>query len=104
MDCALCNEPITNPLCQDCLAEAIEQWLHETAPERIEGLHKETDILSSHGDTACVHCKAHFGLCTYCYTKHIFNWLHDGKLQLEFLEFFNFDLYQLKPYEVRIHG
>lgn len=98
MDCMLCKEPVTNPVCQDCLAQAIEQWLHEEAPEKIEGLHTETEMIKSPHGVRCIKCHKHFEICTYCYTKHIFNWLKDAKLQLQFLEFFNFDLYQLKPY------
>ena len=98
MECVLCKEPVTNPVCQDCLAEAIEQWLHEAAPEKIASLHEETEMIKSPYGVNCIRCKQAFEICTYCYTRHIFNWLHDGKLQLEFLEFFNFDLYQLKPY------
>lgn len=99
MDCVLCKEPVTNPVCQDCLEEAVEQWLWEVAPEKVEGLHEETDIVRAHGGVSCIRCKREFSVCTYCYTKHVFNWLRsDAELQLEFLEFFNFDLYQLKPY------
>ena len=98
MDCVLCKEPVTNPVCQDCLAEAIEQWLHESAPEKIDGLRNETEVLAYAHGVKCIRCKHEFAVCTYCYTKHIFNWLRNSELQLEFLEYFNFDLYQLKPY------
>jgi hypothetical protein len=98
MMCILCHEQVTNPLCPECLGEAIEQWLWESAPERIEGLHNETDTLRHPHGVRCVRCHARFDVCTYCYTKQIFNWLKGSKLQLEFLEFFNFDMYRLTPY------
>jgi hypothetical protein len=100
MDCVLCYEPVTNPVCQDCLAEAIEQWLWEVAPERVDGLHEETRIIRAADGIGCIRCHKHFSVCTYCYTKHIFNWLRNTELQLEFVEFFNFDMYKLKPYAV----
>jgi hypothetical protein len=98
MECMLCKEPVTNPVCQDCLAQAVEQWLHEAAPQKVESLRAETEYIKGRDGVPCIRCKQLFEVCTYCYTKHIFNWLADGELQLEFLEFFNFDLYQLKPY------
>ena len=100
MECVLCYEPVTNPLCQDCLAEAIEQWRWEVAPEKIDGLHEETRVISNGEGVNCIRCKHDFSVCTYCYTKHIFNWLADARLQGEFIEFFNFDMYTLKPYAV----
>ncbi len=101
MECVLCDEPVTNPVCQDCLAQAIEQWLWEAAPHKIDEMHTETETIRAEGTVKCIRCKQLFSICTYCYTKHIFNWLHDGELQLEFLEFFNFDMYRLEPYTTR---
>lgn len=100
MDCVLCEEPVTNPLCQDCLAKAIEQWLWEVDPTRIADLHQETNVIRAveEDGVRCIKCKHEFRVCTFCYTKHIFNWLHDAKLQAEFVEFFNFDLYRVTPY------
>lgn len=99
MECVLCHEAVTNPVCQDCLAQAIEQWLWEVAPEKVEGLREETRIIRAKGGIGCIRCKQKFRVCTYCYTKHIFNWLSNLELQAEFIEFFNFDLYRLEPYE-----
>jgi hypothetical protein len=110
MDCVLCDQPVTNPLCQDCLAEAIEQWLHEEAPERVLGLRKLTESIRADNDVHCVHCSGSVGVCTYCYTRQVFNWLHDGKLQISFVDYFNFDFYDDKPYggmrngsRIRVH-
>ena len=98
MECVLCREQVTNPVCQDCLAQAIEQWLWEVGPDKVEGLREQTRMIASNEGIRCIRCKHRFGLCTYCYTKHIFNWLDDAALQAEFVEFFNFDLYKLEPY------
>lgn len=98
MDCALCSHPITNPLCQDCLAEAIEQWLHETAPKRVDELYDLTNSLRAPHGIACVHCEGTVSVCTYCYTRNVFNWLREGELQIEFVDFFNFDFYDPTPY------
>jgi hypothetical protein len=98
MDCVLCYEPVTNPLCNECLAETIEQWLWEVAPEKVEGLREETRVIANKTGVRCVHCGNKFSVCTYCYTKHVFNWLNNAELQREFVEFFNFDMYRLRPY------
>jgi hypothetical protein len=98
MDCVLCYEPVTNPVCQDCLEQAIEQWLWEVAPEKVDGLRFETNVIRAPHGVQCIRCNHAVGVCTYCYTKHIFNWLNNLELQSEFIEFFNFDMYTLKPY------
>lgn len=98
IECALCREPVTNPVCHECLADAIAQWVAEEAPERIEGFWRETRALDGADGVACIHCKRPVGVCTYCYTRAIFNWLRDGTLQLSFVEYFNFDFYRGAPY------
>lgn len=92
MDCALCHEPITNPVCQDCLGEGVAEWLGEHRPHRVHDLHVQTSSLRA--DTVagidCIRCKREFAVCPYCYGKEVFNWLKDGELQLSYLRFFNF--------------
>lgn len=90
MDCALCHEPITHPLCPGCLGTAVEEWLREKAPARVEDLNTQTHSMKcDHGDR-CIRCKQPFIVCTYCYTREIFNWLKDGTLQIEYLRYFDF--------------
>jgi hypothetical protein len=98
MECVLCREPVTNPVCHECLAEAIAQWVAEKVPERIEDFWRETRALDGAHGVRCVHCRSPVGVCTYCYTREIFNWLRDGKLQFSFVEYFNFDFYREQPY------
>ena len=90
MDCVLCYEPITNPLCPDCLGEAVDQWLCEVAPQRREEFAIFTGALHTNRGERCVHCTGRFKVCTYCYCKDVFNWLGEGALQLRFVRFFNF--------------
>ena len=98
MECVLCREPVTNPICHECLAEAIAQWIAEEAPERIASFWQETHALDGAPGVRCVHCGKNVGVCTYCYTRAIFNWLRDGDLQSSFVEHFNFDFYRTSPY------
>ena len=90
MDCKLCYEQITNPLSPECLGEAIEQWLAEAAPLRVKELQHLTDSFVHHKGVKCIITGNRFCVCTHCYTKEVFNWLNDGVLQMEFLEYFDF--------------
>lgn len=90
MDCRLCQEQITNPLSPECLGEAIEQWLAPKAPERVEELNTLTDSFAHTKGVKCIITGNRFCVCTHCYTKEVFNWLGDGVLQIEFLQYFDF--------------
>ena len=90
MDCMLCKEPITNPLCPDCLTQAVEQWLGTVAPDRAEALKNAIAHPDSDTGAKCIRCNKHFNLCTYCYSKEVFNWLRYGELQMQFMHIFPF--------------
>lgn len=91
MDCRICHEQITNPLSPQCLGEAIEQWLVEKAPQRVEDLTGLTESFShEERGVKCIVTGHRFCVCTHCYTKEVFNWLGDGVLQIEFLQYFDF--------------
>lgn len=90
MNCRLCHEQITNPLSPECLGRAIEQWLVEKEPSRIEGLNLLTESFAHEQGVRCIVTGNNFCVCTHCYTKEVFNWLGDGVLQLEFLRYFDF--------------
>ncbi len=97
-ECVLCREYITNPLCPECIGEQIKVWLGETKPSLVKELDIETRKLSQRifNNNTCILCNCHMDVCSYCYTKHIFEWLEDllEKEHLaEFIKFFHYDFF-----------
>ena len=96
MECVLCKEAVTNPICSDCLEAQMSIWLNEVKPHIVNELKEKTNEISFGLNTvgACILCKKDMNLCAYCYTEHIFNWLIDNNRELakKFITYFNFDL------------
>jgi len=95
MECVLCDEAITNPICPACIREGVRQWLLE---ERQDDLVPEVDevtrtVFRNAGDTHCIKCKNLMSTCAYCYTEEIFHLIKRNPSLLEkYLTYFNFDL------------
>jgi ferredoxin len=90
--CVVCEEPITNPICQECLREAVRQWLMEQGQS---GLMEEVDrmTMSDHDGTTCIGCGNRMRVCAYCYTKDVFHIIEKRpELVPAYLAYFNFDL------------
>ncbi len=94
MNCALCDEVITNPLCPCCLHEEVRQWLLEEGHERLAAaLDAITSSLVKGGQTRCLMCSGPMGVCAYCYTRDVLELVrHDKRLLERNIEYFNFDL------------
>ena len=88
--CVSCEETITNPLCPSCLAEGVTQWLMEKRIYHVVSKYK------GFSEDSCIKCNASIDLCSYCFTKHIYEELKDAKIDrkilTEFLTFFHLDL------------
>lgn len=97
-ECVLCEEYITNPLCPECICAQVTDWLREFKPELVSGLVLETSKMSLglFNENSCIKCSGFMDVCTYCYTKHILEWLKTQKVtetrMSEFITFFHFDL------------
>jgi hypothetical protein len=98
MNCILCEEPITNPLCPACIGSGVRQWLLERGQKTLADSVSEATlrVFANSGETFCIVCNNDMDVCTYCYTKEIFDLVksHPNLLQ-EFVMFFNFDLEHL---------
>jgi hypothetical protein len=103
--CVACDEQITNPLCAACLGDGIVQWLRERSHSElatdVRALTGQVAISAArkhrkhfrHGPIWCVACGAGMKLCTYCYTRDVFDLIkREQSLVSEFLRFWNFDL------------
>ncbi len=89
--CLVCEQPITNPVCPQCLAEEMKEWLRDYRPEET-GLF---DVVSVPGsDVQCIRCGQPFSVCAHCYARDVslglFN-RHPDLIQ-PFLDTFNFEM------------
>ena len=101
-DCKQCNQPITNPVCHDCLSKQVMAWLSFYPNVRKKMLPKLKKYVKDVNNIAlsginCASCaKKKAALCPYCFTEGIFNMLKksniDKMIIMDFLSIFNFDL------------
>lgn len=101
-NCFNCSEPITNPICHDCLTHAVFDWLNnypnikKMVSKKIKSYKKKVDDLVIHSIN-CVSCnKKKAALCPYCFTEGVYNLLKKANIDQvvlgDFLSIFNFDL------------
>ncbi len=90
--CVECDEIITNPICPDCLSLKMRAVVKESDPE----LAKKINGIAIDGDTACIKCGKHMGLCAHCFSKDVHDFLEQENpvLAKEFASRFDFDLRQ----------
>lgn len=100
--CSQCSEPITNPICHDCLGRQINSWLglypnikKKMAPKLKTFINEvNNEATSSINCASCSKKKA--ALCPYCFTEAVYNMLKKSKIDkmviMDFLCIFNFDL------------
>jgi hypothetical protein len=91
-ECVVCNEPITNP---GCLQEGVQQWLREQRQDELADEVSELtrNVFANHGSMFCIKCDSAMSLCTYCYSKEIFDLVKQRpRLVAQYLTYFNFDL------------
>ena len=92
-ECVSCEDTITNPLCPSCLARGIGQWMKE------RGLEDRVSVPLNDSVDSCIKCGDAISLCTYCFTKHVYEELKIAEVPKaileEFTRFFHFDLERL---------
>ncbi len=95
MDCVVCEEPITNTVCPECMQACIQQWLAEQREERLAGEVSELTrrVFANNGTTFCIRCDSLMAICLYCYTKEVFDVIkRKPHLVKQYMEYFSFDL------------
>ncbi len=92
--CKECEQVITHPMCMACLTEQMEAWLRDRRPDLIPELRATADVLwSPTKETHCIQCNHKMNVCTYCFTRHILDWLRDyPRLIQEYATIFTYDL------------
>jgi len=94
--CVLCNEVITNPICLDCLGNAMQQWAEITKPGLEKKIKEKLELFNSytHKVTTCVVCGKNINICAHCLSNKIFKWLERNHPETteSFLISFNYQL------------
>lgn len=100
--CGQCLEPITNPLCHNCLSQGISQWLSFYPNLKKNMMPKLKKYVNEVNNSAvnginCMSCnKRKAALCPYCFTEGVLNILRENKVDKQvlgdFLNIFNFDI------------
>ena len=101
-DCQRCFEPITHPICHNCLGKQIVKWLcfypslKRKISKQIQRYTLEVNNSAVSG-IKCIACSnKNAALCPYCFTEGVFNILKRNKIDrmimMDFLSIFNFDL------------
>jgi hypothetical protein len=96
--CSLCFEPITNPICPDCLTKELVVWLKDYPRLSNRLLNRvRSKLKPSKENCECIFChNSDYSICPYCFTEIVLEELEKEKVSkpiiLEFLRYFNFDL------------
>ena len=101
-ECMQCSEPITNPICHDCLGRQIKAWmnLYPSVRKKMSGKISNYVIEVNNNTINSVNCiscgKNKAALCPYCFTEAVYNLLKKNKIDkmvlMDFLSTFNFDM------------
>ena len=88
--CVECDDIITNPVCPNCLAAQMMVMIGEYDHKLVEYIKG----ISIDGNTTCIICNQRMGLCAYCFSKDIYEFIKDKnqKIGQEFLQRFDFEL------------
>jgi hypothetical protein len=86
-----CDEIITNPISEQCLALEFKTWLAETDKALAEQFNKEYVFRSTFmpEDSFCNRCiitNEQINLCPYCVTTQFITWLHGKTVSPKVLE------------------
>jgi len=104
MQCVLCDEAISNPICMECLTNEMKEWLNEERPALINEVSSMPSIYSEMQPVStCILCKNSIPVCTHCFTKEIFGIIHQKAPDLEedFDRQFNYQLTEYFPHEMK---
>lgn len=94
MECTICDDAVTNPICVECLCEEIEEWLRETKPKlmrevkKVASFYKEMTPIST-----CILCGKQMSVCRHCFTKEVHEIIKEHpELEEDFLRQFDYGL------------
>ena len=94
--CVLCEEGITNPICIECLAKEMEQWLSEKRQFLTDSIREKVKVFKSytHDGTNCIICGENMNVCAHCFSIDVYKWLKGDNEELarEFLRSFNYEI------------
>lgn len=88
--CVRCDNTITNPLCNFCLAKRMSASLSEFNPKLAGLIHG----FKVEGETKCISCGKKTGLCANCFSQDVYEFLteKDPQAARSFLKHFDYGL------------
>ena len=98
--CAVCNEPIYNPVCALCLTDQIESWIEKRKLSYVKEFRQEVrvflDKVRRYNRLNCSVCRVETdkAVCPVCFTENIFAWLtrKDKSLATDLIKTFRYTM------------
>lgn len=95
MNCLVCGDVITNPICTECLAKQIEDWLASKNPELIPQIRFLAKIADSEegNHSFCLFCGKRIDTCMFCFVQDVLELLQQEYPGLvdSFLKHFSYE-------------
>jgi hypothetical protein len=95
MKCVVCSDTVTHPVCAECVANEIKQWLHEEKPKLVQQVDRTLKVFSGlPSEASCILCNNGLNVCTHCFAKEVFSMIQARAPELEesFLRQFDYEL------------
>jgi len=100
VNCGVCGEVVTQPVCPECLEREMIDWLAfkgENIAELLNFIKETTNIFKAYDclNTKCVICGKKMRVCAHCYCKEIFDYMNGRypELEDEFITHFDFNIH-----------
>jgi len=94
--CVVCDEAITNPICQECIGKEIQYWVFDRDPSLTWLFENKGNFRTESYEegTICIFCGRKMNMCAHCFCSDILELIKDKNTEIgkEFEEHFNFEL------------
>ncbi|MDD5650120.1 MAG: hypothetical protein PHF86_06860 [Candidatus Nanoarchaeia archaeon] len=88
--CMVCNEEITNPICNGCLEYELMYWARDRDKNlisKIKKLKKEFNVYET-TDATCIRCGSKINICSHCFLIEVMDLIKDEDLKSLFKKSF----------------
>lgn len=94
-NCPICDEPVTNPICMDCLITEVKGWMNEKKKALVPLVESRAQLFNGYPGTGvnCIICGQEMNVCSHCFTEDIMICLQQDypNLAAQFRRCFNFE-------------
>lgn len=96
VNCNVCGDAVTNPICKDCLSAQMKSWfkIKKFDQKIIDNASVIFDDLPAISE--CVKCGNEMTVCRHCFTKEVYNIFSEkySEYKEEFTRLFNYEIYE----------